>query len=413
MSISDVIKKAVLRLKNQNQLFTPDAYSEAFCKEAAIAGIEIKDCSHVDELAKTLSPDLEKELRKYRVANLKELSRFLIARLNAVKSPPNMGSVASALSLTLAPSLSKEQSKKLLKIINRVQNDKDFLLSKSLNQQIKEAVAIRIALDRSTLEQMVESLDGVLYQLSNNLVSMIDESDRSKDEILEIKKDLESKKKKSIDDISKAQEKLLKIAQALEKNTDKLDTSLRSQSGEVDMLKARIKELEGELEDAKEASREDFLTKLYNKRALDDFMNLFEDEYKRYSSDYTIALLDIDHFKRVNDTYGHDAGDAILVAFSKIVKKVARSADIAGRFGGEEFMLLLHQTDIDGARVLAQKINEQVKSSKFMYRGKRIEITVSVGLAQRSATTSLDATIKDADTKLYEAKESGRDMVCG
>jgi diguanylate cyclase len=165
------------------------------------------------------------------------------------------------------------------------------------------------------------------------------------------------------------------------------------------------------LEKAKIASKEDFLTKLYNKRALDEFMNVKEAEFERYGHNFSVVMFDLDHFKDVNDTYGHDAGDAVLGAFAKILKKEARSVDVVGRFGGEEFMALLSETDTKGGAIFAEKVRAHVQKARFMYKGERIEVTVSCGVSERKLHTSLVSVVNSADEYLYKAKKDGRNQV--
>jgi diguanylate cyclase (GGDEF)-like protein len=179
----------------------------------------------------------------------------------------------------------------------------------------------------------------------------------------------------------------------------------------VKKLSQKVHQLEKELQEANKESKEDFLTKLYNKRALDEFLSIKEAEFKRYNRNYTIVMFDIDFFKKVNDTYGHEAGDAVLSAFGKILKKDCREVDVVGRFGGEEFMAILSETDTKGGAVFADKVRQHVQKARFVYRKKRIEVTVSAGVAERKKHISLEATINSADEYLYQAKKNGRNRV--
>jgi diguanylate cyclase (GGDEF)-like protein len=136
-----------------------------------------------------------------------------------------------------------------------------------------------------------------------------------------------------------------------------------------------------------------------------------EAEYKRYDRNYAIVMFDLDNFKKVNDTFGHEAGDAVLSAFGKILKKEARSVDIVGRYGGEEFLALLSDTDTQGGVVFAEKVRKHVERAKMMYKRKEIPVTVSAGVSERKKHVSLQATINSADEYLYLAKKNGRNRV--
>ncbi|MCW8895922.1 MAG: diguanylate cyclase [Sulfurimonas sp.] len=322
-----------------------------------------------------------------------------------------LSSIASLLVSSLVPSIASSVNEKIAQVSQKIKNNPSLLESSSIEAEIKSAILLRIALDKESVKEMIGSLDGVLDKLSLRLIDMIERSDSSNAEIQKIKSELEEYNAKPITNFKVAHQKLYTIAVALEENTQALSNDLKTHSDEVSILSAKIEKLEKELESAKEDSKEDFLTKLYNKRALDEYMNIKEAEFERHGHNFSIVFFDLDHFKAVNDDYGHDAGDAVLFAFAKILKKEARTDDIVGRFGGEEFMALLVETDAKGGAIFAEKIREKVQKAKFMYKGKRIEITVSCGVSERQKHSSLQNTIKDADKYLYKAKKDGRNRV--
>jgi diguanylate cyclase (GGDEF)-like protein len=136
-----------------------------------------------------------------------------------------------------------------------------------------------------------------------------------------------------------------------------------------------------------------------------------ESSFKRFNINYSIVFFDIDHFKNINDTYGHDAGDVILKSLGLLFKRYARDIDMIGRFGGEEFVAILPNTNKEGAFKFAEKIRQIVKKTKFMYKNTRINVTISAGVANRNETNSSDETLKLADERLYEAKRNGRNRV--
>ncbi|ABB44847.1 diguanylate cyclase (GGDEF domain) [Sulfurimonas denitrificans DSM 1251] len=324
-----------------------------------------------------------------------------------------LSKVASLLVASLVPSIASDVNEKIADISQKIQKDPSLLESSTIENDIKSAIFLRIALDKQSVKEMIESIDGVLDKLSLRLIEMIESSDSSTVEIQKIKKELESynESSSSSTNFAHAHKKLYTIAIALEENTQALTKDLKKHSSEVGILSKKIEHLEQELARAREESKEDFLTKLFNKRALEEFMNIKEAEFERYEKNFTVVFFDLDHFKAVNDTYGHDAGDAVLVAFSKILKKDARNVDIVGRYGGEEFVAILSETDTDGGIVFAQKIRNKVKNARFMYKSNRIELSVSAGVSERKIHASLQSTMKAADEALYKAKDNGRDRV--
>jgi diguanylate cyclase (GGDEF)-like protein len=172
--------------------------------------------------------------------------------------------------------------------------------------------------------------------------------------------------------------------------------------------------LSGQLIDAygiqHRAATRDFLTGLYNRR---EAMALAEAELaraQRTPSPLCILILDIDHFKRVNDTYGHDGGDEVLKFFAQLLSQALRQHDLLARIGGEEFLVLLPDTDLTGAQSMAERLLQVLRGSTLNYAGTRIGITCSIGVtAWRGPEDNMQAMLIRADLLLYQAKQQGRD----
>ena len=327
------------------------------------------------------------------------------------KSKDELTKLARLLVASFVPSIASSVNDEIASISDKLRNNPAILESDTIENEIRSIISLRIALDNKTVKDMVGSIDGVLDKLSLRLIAMIESSDTSNLEIQEIKKELESYSEESTTNFKVAHKKLFTIAVALEKNTQLLSSELKGHSMEVKLLSDRVNSLEKELENAKKESQEDFLTKLVNKRALDKMIKVKDAEYKRYGRNYSVAMFDIDHFKKVNDNYGHEAGDAILAAVAKILKNDSRTVDIVGRFGGEEFLAILSDTDLQGGVTFAQKAREHVQKARFVYKGKRIKVTISAGVSERKNHVSAEATINSADEYLYKAKHEGRNRV--
>jgi diguanylate cyclase (GGDEF)-like protein len=163
-----------------------------------------------------------------------------------------------------------------------------------------------------------------------------------------------------------------------------------------------------------ESSVKDPLTGLYNRRHLDERI---ESEFAyavRHRQPLSCLVLDVDHFKRVNDTWGHAAGDAILKAFAEFVMRAVRTEDVVGRYGGEEVVVLLRGIDAQGAEILAQRIRMGVENMVTEFDGQPITVTVSIGIATWSPThphPDAQTLFNAADDCLYRAKRSGRNLV--
>jgi diguanylate cyclase (GGDEF)-like protein len=160
-------------------------------------------------------------------------------------------------------------------------------------------------------------------------------------------------------------------------------------------------------------SQIDSLTGLYNRRAFEKKMEEEFGRSKRYQHPLSLLILDIDNFKNINDTYGHHGGDAALVKISETLRAKTRQTDFPSRFGGEEFILVLPETDHESALRVANKVHEEIRSCTFGTAGQSFSLTVSIGLSSTSHTAYRDwkEMLKDADEALYVAKNTGKDRV--
>ncbi len=168
-------------------------------------------------------------------------------------------------------------------------------------------------------------------------------------------------------------------------------------------LEAYQKTLEDQLEVIAERSVTDPLTGVRNRRAFLEKLNEEVERSRRHGMPVALALLDVDHFKSFNDEFGHQAGDDALVQVAKLIEGQSRSLDTVARFGGEEFVVVLPNTDIDGAFVLAERFRKAVQGAVWEHRS----ITVSIGVAS-STGADTDELIRAADEALYRSKDSGR-----
>jgi len=156
----------------------------------------------------------------------------------------------------------------------------------------------------------------------------------------------------------------------------------------------------------------DGLTDVSNKKQLDTVLVKEIPRALRHSRQLSLLMIDIDHFKDINDTYGHLAGDSVLRELAWILQKRLRPDDELGRYGGEEFCAILPETPLDGAVRIAEELRTMVDGHAFVVEGERIKVSISIGAAELQKGMDLKAFYKAADEMLYQAKRSGRNRVC-
>lgn len=164
--------------------------------------------------------------------------------------------------------------------------------------------------------------------------------------------------------------------------------------------------------DALALAQKDALTGICNRAALDDSLQTEVSLAGRHRTPLSIIVFDIDHFKSINDRYGHSLGDNAIKAVVKCAQACARSTDMLFRYGGEEFVMILRNTTLNGARLLAERIRRKVEKLECQGKRKPISMTVSAGVAALDAGESAQALFERCDAALYAAKNSGRNRVC-
>ena len=202
---------------------------------------------------------------------------------------------------------------------------------------------------------------------------------------------------------------------ALKKGQDQLEARVEDRTRELTEVNNRlleeIRKRRQVEDDLSQAARSDPLTGLMNRRAMVERFEYQLSHYQRNGIPFAVLMGDIDHFKHINDTCGHAEGDRVLIAIAGKIKENLRSQDLLARWGGEEFLILLPDTDLEGGITVAEKIRLQV--AQFDFRGVKIglALTISFGVACYTNEQSIDDCVKAADDALYRAKQQGRNRV--
>ncbi|MGI1678169.1 MAG: GGDEF domain-containing protein [Cellvibrionaceae bacterium] len=159
------------------------------------------------------------------------------------------------------------------------------------------------------------------------------------------------------------------------------------------------------------AALKDPLTGTGNRLALDNALHRELLLSHRYNQELSLLMIDVDHFKTVNDTYGHNIGDIVLKKVADIIVEIARQTDMTFRYGGEEFIVVLSKTDLDGARIIADRIRKELESTKIIADDAELIVTISLGVTNLKKSENVKELFARADSALYQAKNTGRNQV--
>lgn len=177
-------------------------------------------------------------------------------------------------------------------------------------------------------------------------------------------------------------------------------------------VRIRTLELQDATKTAEQQARTDVLTGLNNRRAFFEYADVVDAQSRRYNHSYVIAMIDIDHFKSVNDTWGHECGDVTLVDLATNLERALRETDVIGRIGGEEFAIIMPETTLEEAASLAERLRERIEGLVIKTSKCEIKVTASIGIAAfEDPSFTVEKVIGNSDTALYRAKNAGRNRV--
>ncbi|MBL4868457.1 MAG: GGDEF domain-containing protein [Pseudomonadales bacterium] len=182
-------------------------------------------------------------------------------------------------------------------------------------------------------------------------------------------------------------------------------------SGLRQALAAKNKALNEALRRISELATRDELTGLFNRRYISDVFKIQKGMADRGGHDFVLCYLDLDHFKQVNDTYGHSVGDEVLKVYAELAQSHVRSIDYCARFGGEEFVIILVKTEINGAHSVVDRIRHSIENYNFQTIAPGLKVTLSVGMSQYQSFERVEDALARADSALYRAKNAGRNRV--
>ena len=290
----------------------------------------------------------------------------------------------------------------VVKNINKERESAQSFLS-SLNQTIEELHKSIVATSKHSTSMGTEFEN--LNKSIKSKIESLNEKTQSATSISSLKELVDNELKSLTQDFM-AKEKLER------EDREILVSSFNEINGRIGTLETKLTKYKKRLNDQRFKSLLDGLTKLPNRAAFDERYNHEMHLFNVQESNVTLVVIDVDHFKSINDRFGHTAGDITLQVIAKALQKSIRKSDFIARYGGEEFVLLMSETTVDNAVAPLEKLRKVIKNIPFKFKDKQIEITISVGATQLKKGDTPIKAFDRADDALYEAKNTGRDRLC-
>lgn len=347
---------------------------------------------------------------------------------------PGFSHIAQEVSETLLNLLSQlvipeRLSHTVLNLQNRLQEGLNWYELVPLLEDTTDFLLECLGNSQTELEQFLQSLDQRLQAIQ----ILVSEASQGQMERKRARLDLDGMVRDQIADIRSVvtgsgdlgelgvsvRDHLTMIVQAMEKYQKEEEEREERLAAKLEMLQARLSEMEQEVSESRVAIEEqrrrathDNLTGLPNRDAYQ--ARLAEELLRRnrYGGSLALVIGDVDHFKRINDNYGHLAGDKVLQLIARSLRKNLRDVDFIARYGGEEFVILMPETNSADAMVVAEKLRAKIEGSPFNFKKERVPITMSFGVSEFHALESPDAVFDRADKALYQAKNEGRNRIC-
>lgn len=295
-------------------------------------------------------------------------------------------------------------------IANQTKNIKTY--EERLNTQTKllEKQTLEIEVQKKQLNEIQTSIESEKNKLSNAILN-VKEKEKVVESLINLQKDKQfefEKAKKDLDTLNsqiEEQKNNLLLKEDTISNQKNIISALVILSIIIIALGLNGLRLNRLLKDL---SQTDALSGLYNRRYMNKRLEEEIMKYQRYGTAFSVLLLDIDYFKKINDTFGHDKGDLVIKKISSLMQKHIRNTDICARWGGEEFLILASNSDLTGAIKLANNLKELIENSDFEINNK---VTVSIGVSSMNKYLAQESLLKLVDNALYKAKEKGRNRV--
>ena len=327
--------------------------------------------------------------------------------------PKNVHILAAIIKQSLLPSICEETNEEIDKLFSDIDKDPNLLFDKEIQNKIEEFTTKRFERDKKVVIEKTSDITKLVLLMEEYINEAINSNGSGSKNVLNIKQKIESIKinEKGFDALLKVQNELINASSLIAKEMNNVSDKLESGKNKIQELEQQVKSLEEELNRTKTESMKDHLTGLLTRKAFNDEIVRIEASYNRLDTQYAVVFFDLDHFKNLNDTYGHECGDVVLSTFGKILNKSIREHDIVGRYGGEEFIAIIHFNLNRELLQFLKRIKSIVTENSFLYKDKKIKVTFSAGVAIRSNFDSYENSVQKADMLLYQAKESGRNKI--
>lgn len=403
-----IATKVFASLKQKNIPPTPENYEKEFFYISKEHNINTQEEKELEEAIENLCKS-EKRLIDINNKSFRKLTKLLKDRIDRYQ----IKQFLSDLSYFMKPSLSNELKDDIDILCKEISENPNKLINIDNIRKLRKLTDLRIENDNAILDEKSDDVKKLIGFLSDILEKTVKENCISVEKVITIKDEVSNLdlSDSSIKHIKILHTKILGILEKLEESVQNSSRDLLTTRKDTEVLHNQIEELKKSLNKAEEEKSTDFLTGIMTRRAYSYEVERVENEFNIFDVDYALIFFDIDYFKKINDTYGHDCGDNVLFTFATILNKLTRSEDIICRYGGEEFVAIIHYKNVIEVKNYLRGVKNIITGNKFIYKENKIEVKFSAGVALRRNYSTYDDTLRKADKLLYKAKDKGRNKI--
>ncbi|RXK14054.1 GGDEF domain-containing protein [Halarcobacter mediterraneus] len=408
--INSVVKDTLLNLRKRGVPATPNEYHKEFCKVSKTYNLSVTECKQFKSLVQKLTKNEQIEIKAKGIETFEDMIPVLLNRV----SKDQVNSLSKLFQEAVTPSISIGVNEELKKFSVKIGNSPALIFEEDIQKEMQEFITQRFEADKKIVKQKTSDIAKLLTLMGQYFNDAIQSSGKGSEEVSNIKSQIQSidmENTSGLEELSQLQSQLIDAALSIENEMTSVGEKLHSGKSDVQKLEQRVQELEKELDKTREESAKDHLTGLLTRGAYEEAIKRIESAYERTNNQFAIIFFDLDHFKKINDTHGHKAGDIILSTFAKVLNKNTREFDIVGRYGGEEFVAIIHFNLKRELLKYLKRIKTIINDNDFIYKSEKIHVTFSAGVAIRNNHSSYENAIQKADMLLYEAKEGGRNKI--
>jgi diguanylate cyclase (GGDEF)-like protein len=408
-NIEKIAAKTLEVLKERNVQPTPNEYNKEFCTIATEQNEKVEDCNLFKNLVSKLTIQEQDELNANNIQTFEELISLLLKRVHV----QNVSTLASIIKQALSPSINIHLDEQLTNFSIKIGDSPELIFEEDIQKEMKKFLEKRFETDQTLLKEKTADIAKLVTLMGKHLKEAINSNQNSSSNVTIIKDELTSidLEDSNISELVALQNKLINAASNIETEMNEVNKKLSTGENHVKNLENKVQKLESQLQEAKKEAVIDHLTGLLTRRAYDNEIKVIDKNFERDNIQYAIIFFDLDHFKTINDTYSHEAGDLVLKTFSKILKSQTRENDILARYGGEEFVATVEYKLRREILQYIKRIKAIIKENSIKYKDKKIKVTFSAGVVLRNDHKNYNDALQKADILLYQAKNNGRDKV--